>query len=164
MILSLTGSHSIRVFSVLLLMIRATPLACVFSFPENEIVKPSPVVFHPVPVHLHSLTARISRSYLSISFVTCAVLPVSNIVQTFHVASRITVLGPRKLFLQLIASRGGLSLGAVILPSSVAWLEIPIGPCGFGYIIAVSATKYFFTGWRCWPHAQPSTWRASGFL
>ena len=46
----------------------------------------------------------------------------------------------------LIPSRDGLSLGAVILPSSVAWLEIPIGPCGFGYIIAVSVTRYFLRG------------------
>ena len=66
-----------------------------FSFPENKIVKPSLVFFLPAPVHLHSLTPRMSRSYLSISFVTCAVLPVSNIVRTFHVASRTIVLGPR---------------------------------------------------------------------
>ena len=77
-------------------------LACAFSFPENKLVKPSAVVFLPAPVHLHSLTPRMSKSYLSISFVTCAVLPVSNIVPKFHVASRIIVLGPRKLLHELI--------------------------------------------------------------
>lgn len=135
MILSLTGSDSIRVFSVLLLMIRATPFACAFSFQENKIVKLSPVFFLSAP--------RMSMSYLYhiFSFVTCAVLPVSNIVQTFLVASRTIVLGPRKLLLELIASRDGSSLGAVTLPSPVAWLELSIGPCGFLFVVVVSVTR-----------------------
>ena len=117
MILSPTGSDSIRLFSVLLLMIRA----CAFSFPENEIVKLSPVIFLSAPVHLQSLTPRMSMSYLYriFSFVTYAVLPVSKIMQTFLVASRTIVLGPRKLLLEFIASRDGFSPGAVILPSPV---------------------------------------------
>ena len=117
MILSLTGSDSIRLFSVLLLMIRA----CAFSFPENEIVKLSPVFFLSAAVHLQSLTPRMSMSYLYriFSFVTYAVLPVSKIMQTFLVVSRTIVLGPRKVLLEFIASRDGFSPGAVILPSPV---------------------------------------------
>jgi len=61
-------------------------------------------------------------------------------VGTFYVASRIIALGPRKLLLELIAFRDGFSLGAVILPSTGAWLEISIGLCGFGFIVAVSVT------------------------
>ena len=52
----------------------------------------------------------------------------------------IIVLDPRKLLLELIASRDGFSLGTVILPSSVAWVEISIGPCGFEFMVAVSVT------------------------
>ena len=37
-------------------------------------------------------------------------------------------------------SRDGFPLGAVILPSSGAWLEISIGLCGFEFIVAVSVT------------------------
>ena len=62
-------------------------------------------------------------------------------MQTFLVASRTILLGPRKLLLELIASRDGFSLGAVILPSPVAWLELSIGPCGFDFIAAVSVTR-----------------------
>ena len=140
---SLTGSDSLRVFSVLLLMIRETPFACAFSFPENKIVKLSPVFFLPAPVHLQSLTSRMSMPYLYhiFSFVTCAVFSVSNIVQTFLAASRTIVLGPRKLLLELIASSVGFSLGAVILPSPVAWFELSTGPCGLVFIVAVSVTR-----------------------
>ena len=79
------------------------------------------------------------------------------------------MLGPRKLLLELIASRCGLSLGAVILPSSVAWLEIPTGPCGFGYITAVSVARYFLRGGVVGPTPNPQPgnsngkWRANGF-
>ena len=124
---------------LLLLRIRATPFACAFSFPKTKL-KPSLVFFLPAPVHLNSLTPGMSRSYLTISFVTCAVLSVSNIVRMFQVAGRIIDVGPRKLLLEPIASHDGFPLGAVILPSSGAWLGISVESCGLQFVIAVSVT------------------------
>ena len=49
--------------------------------------------------------------------------------------------GPRKHLLELIASCDKFSLGAVILPSSVAWLEISLGPCRFEFVVVVYVTR-----------------------
>ena len=56
-----SGFHSVSAFSSLLLIIRATPSVCWSSdLPEKSMVCPDANFFFPAPVHLASLTPRMS--------------------------------------------------------------------------------------------------------
>ena len=54
------------------------------SIPEYSTVSPVAALNFPQEFHLISLTPRILIPYLCISLITCAHLPVSNIVRTLH--------------------------------------------------------------------------------
>ena len=52
----------------------------------------------PLPVHLHSATPKLSTRYSVISFATCAVFPVSNMVLTFQQPTLTLLLWSRRKF------------------------------------------------------------------
>ena len=84
-ILALTGFHSISVPSIPFLSISATPsMWRLSSQPEYKILSPVGVTCLPKLVHLDSLIPRMCNLYDLISFITCAVFVVSNIVLKFQ--------------------------------------------------------------------------------
>ena len=105
---------------------------------------PSLFTRRPEPVHRHSLIPRMSSLYLLISLITCAVLDVSNMVRTFHAARRMVVLGPSRLSVVLLTSRG-LSSEGVIQP--VGWVKSTMGSMVVVAFLDVSVTYLLFTGW-----------------
>lgn len=72
--------------------------------------------------------------------VLCVVFDVSNMVRTFHAARRMLVLGPSRLSVILLTSRG-LSSEVVIQP--VGWLKSAIGSMVVLTFIVVSVTRVF---------------------
>ena len=79
-----------------------------------------------LPVHLTSLTAGISRLYLSNSDTSCSSMLSSVSVLTFHAAKGVLVLGESTPLVSMLASKFRLSLTSVILPLLEASCVLPV--------------------------------------
>lgn len=127
MIRSETGSHASRLYTAALDKIRPTPFtrgSSSLGFPEYKMVSPVAVHKEPKVFHLISLTPRILKLYLFISFTISAHLPCSYIVRTCHVPNLKRDFGEsnficaRVYFMPCLAPRSSGVTGLISSPSA----------------------------------------------
>lgn len=92
------------------------------------------------PVHLHSIIPRISRRYLLISFMTCAVFPVAYMVQTFHVPTLLVILGLTSVSLACELPLGFYSPASSYVTSLLSWAKVCFFLLYFDFRFLLSAS------------------------
>ena len=106
------------------------------------------------PVHLHSIIPRISRRYLLISFMTCAVFPVAYIVRTFHVPTLLVIIGLTSVSLacELLLGFYSPTSSYMYVTSLLSWAKVcSITDLSFLLYFdfpSVSVISFLFLRWR----------------